>query len=95
MPTVTTVKFELDKNGLLKCPLNLKGQVEGDSTVPLTSQEALVHQGDKKAKLVGKTIVGGKHAEICTHKDAMTKVCDLLTGEFVAGVRTQTEGKQA
>ena len=89
--TVTAVSFSL-KDGLLACPL-LRNK-EGDGTVPLTSQEALIFQGNKTGKSAGKIIVGGKHAEICTHPTAMEQVLALLKGEFVAKLRTQTQVKQ-
>jgi hypothetical protein len=86
--TVTTVSFKL-KNGLLECPLVLSK--DGDGTVPLTSQEALIDQGEKTGKPAGAVIVGGKHAEICTHKTGKEQVLALLKGEFVAELRTENQ----
>ena len=91
--TVTYVKFKLDAANLLKC--ELERTYEGDGTVPLSSQEALIHQGDKTAKAAGPIIKEGKHADICTHNEAMKAVKALLTGELVAEFRTQTQDKKA
>jgi hypothetical protein len=87
--TVTQVTFNLNDKGLLECPL--LRTVDGDGTVPLTSQEALLQA---EAKPAGKIIEGGEHAAICTHPEAMQQVKDLLTGPFVAVLRTQSHSKQ-
>ena len=92
--TVTYVKFKLDAANLLKC--ELERTFEGDGTVPLSSQEALIHQcAEKPAKTAGPIIQNGKHADICTHAEAMKSVKALLTGELVVKLRTQTQVKQA
>jgi len=88
--TVTQVTFNLNDKGALECPL--LRTVDGDGTVPLTSQEALLQA---EAKPAGKIIEGGEHAAICTHPEAMQQVKDLLTGPFVATLRTQSQSKQA
>lgn len=88
--TVTQVTFSLNEQGELECPL--KRTKDGDGTVPLTSQEALLQA---EAKPAGKIIDGGEHAAICTHSEAMQQVKDLLTGPFVAVLRTQSQSKQA
>jgi hypothetical protein len=88
--TVTQVTFNLNDKGVLDCPL--LRTADGDGTVPLTSQEALLQA---EAKPAGKIIEGGAHAEICGHPEAMQQVKDLLTGAFVAVLRTQSQGKSA
>ena len=88
--TVTQVTFSLNDRGLLECPL--VRTENGDGTVPLTSQEALLQTAAKPA---GKIIQGGKHAEICTHPEAMKQVMDLLRGSFVDALRDKPQSKQA
>ena len=83
--TVTKVEFNLDRSGLLKCPLTR--DPEGDGTVSLSSQEALLHQGDTTAKPAGPVIKNAEHAEICGHTQALKQVTALLTGEIVAEFR--------
>jgi hypothetical protein len=70
--TVTHVRLELrpDKNGdvALECPF--ERTKDGDGTVPLTSQEALLMQS---AKPGGRTLTEGDvvHAYICKHPEAI------------------------
>lgn len=88
--TFTQVTMRLSANGELECPL-IRTE-EGDGTVPLTSQEALLAGNAKPA---GAVIQGGKHADICTHPVAMQQVKTLITGTFVTTLRKQPQAKQA
>ena len=91
--TVTKVTFNLNDKGVLQCPLARTD--DGDGTVPLSSQEILLFTENTKAQPAGKIIEGGEHAAICTNPEAMRQVKDLLTGTFVATLRTQPQDKQA
>ena len=91
LPTVTQVRMVLnkDKNGdsLLECPY--ERTPDGDGTVPLSSQDALLAYGAKRA---GPVITEGNvvHADICTHPQAIQQIKDAMA-ELVAPLRPKDQ----
>jgi len=68
LETAINVHLFINRNQVLESPFDKSKQ--GDGTVPLTSQEALLDQGAKPA---GDIITKGNvvHADICDHKEAI------------------------
>ena len=68
LETAINVHLFINRNQVLESPYDKHKQ--GDGTVPLTSQEALLNHGAKPA---GDIITKGNvvHAEICEHKEAI------------------------
>ena len=91
LPTVTQVRMVLnkDKNGdsVLECPY--ERTPDGDGTVPLSSQDALLAHGAKRA---GPVITEGNvtHADICTHPQAIQQVKDAMA-ELVQALRPKDQ----
>jgi len=71
LETVTQVHLFLNTGFVIACPFRETEQ--GDGTVPLSSQEALLHQPGPPAKSAGDIITNGKviHADICTNPVAI------------------------
>ena len=88
--TVVNITFNLNKDGLLECPLTRAKA--GDGTVPLVSQEALMYEASTAGNESRKVIRGGKHvehAEIYSHVVALEQVVTLLKGSIVAPLRRE------
>ena len=91
LKTVTQVRLVLnpDKNGdsVLECPY--ERTLDGDGTVPLSSQDALLAHGAKRA---GPVITEGNvtHAYICTHPQAIQQVKDAMA-ELVKELRPKDQ----
>lgn len=73
--TVVDTTLELDKHGVLECPY--ERNKAGDGTVPLTSEEALLHQSAQPA---GPVITQGRvvHADICGNAAAVQQTLDSI-----------------
>lgn len=73
--TVVDTTLVLDKHGVLECPY--ERNKAGDGTVPLTSEEALLHQSAQPA---GPVITEGRlvHADICGNPAAVQQTLDSI-----------------
>jgi len=87
LDTVINVHLFINRNQVLECPLN-KAR-EGDGTVPLTSQEALLNE---QAKPAGDIITQGNviHADICAHKEAIEQTQQAIV-KIVKPLRPSTK----
>jgi len=87
LETAINVHLFINRNQVLECPFDKHKQ--GDGTVPLTSQEALLNHGAKPA---GDIITKGNvvHAEICEHKEAIEQTQHAIL-EIVKPLRPSTK----
>jgi hypothetical protein len=93
MNTVTQVRLILnaDKNGDAVLGSPYERTKDGDGTVPLTSQEALLAHG---AKVIGPMITEGNvvHAKICEHAEAIKQTQAAIT-ELVKELRPKDQAR--
>ena len=87
LETAINVHLFINRNQVLESPFDKSKQ--GDGTVPLTSQEALLNE---QAKPAGDIITSGNvvHADICAHKEAIEQTQQAIL-KIVEPLRPNTQ----